>query len=270
MNAASEYCALLLKHGVGLPVKMTGGYDFEGLARRSKNKDVVCAITYGLVVVDGPRFCRVCGQEASPARETTKCLRCGDGRKSMVPPNRMLVLPPVVSVLEGLRDELLSRDRSQSAPGSLTIAFAIERLAKVNGLELKPKAAKVARWLTGKWWPKSKHPMDGFAHIIRSPFDPDRSSREQRRKIRGKDPVAWKKDLKSGDVARWKREILRLLGDREPRTFNRIVLELTDGQHTADIARGNDPDAALWSLVEAKNVEHTDESPVLFRKRSAR
>jgi hypothetical protein len=57
-------------------------------------------------------------------------------------------------------------------------------------------------------------------------------------------------------------EILRHLSDGEPRTFNRLTVELWD--ITADIAFDTVADEALWSLV-GEYIEHTVKVPILFR-----
>jgi hypothetical protein len=54
------------------------------------------------------------------------------------------------------------------------------------------------------------------------------------------------------------------LADGRARTFNAIGVELLD--HTADTLLGSPYDEALWQLVEAEQLEHTMEAPVLFRR----
>lgn len=264
-----EYCRLLLEHGLGLPWKVTDRYDLEGLARESGDPEVMCAVTYGFIPVAGPRFCPVCGQEAPSSPDPIRCVPCGN-RRTMVPPRRILVLPPVASVLRAVRDALTDQ-AGRGVTESLPIAFAIEHLAKTNGLEIGEKATKASRWLTGPWWPKDRHPMSGFMHVVRGPFDGDRKSREERRRGRkkGEAMVAWKKDLDAGKPDRWEKPILQLMRDGRPRTFNEIMLEITNGNYTADTAYTKDPDKALWSLVESKQLEHTTQEPVLFRRRKS-
>jgi hypothetical protein len=51
------------------------------------------------------------------------------------------------------------------------------------------------------------------------------------------------------------------------RTFNRIVLEITKYEYTADVAFDTIADVALWELVASEALEHTVATPVLFRAR---
>ena len=60
--------------------------------------------------------------------------------------------------------------------------------------------------------------------------------------------------------------ILALLADGVPRTFNRIGVELYD-QEALDSRRPRSPRS--WRLVAEKQVEHTIEAPILFRRRAA-
>lgn len=96
-----------------------------------------------------------------------------------------------------------------------------------------------------------------YVHLIRSPDDPERSSRAARK---GQE-TAWKK--KVADVEGWKLQILELLSDGRPRTFNAITVEIAD--ITADVAFEKGPDTALWELVADHQIEHTDAAPILFR-----
>lgn len=112
--------------------------------------------------------------------------------------------------------------------------------------------------------PIDRSGLSRFLHIIRSSDDPERAPRSKRR---GKS-LAWEKDM-TGDVGKWADAIAELLGDGRPRTFNRIVLELTGLQYTADVAAGKAPDLGLWAAVADGRLEHTIDAPVLFRKRAA-
>lgn len=99
-----------------------------------------------------------------------------------------------------------------------------------------------------------------FAHIVRCPTDPERVPRSARK---GK-AAAWRQDMKA-PVSEWESSILRLMADGQSRTFNKLILELTDYSYTADVAFQGNPDKAIWSLVKAERVEHTLVSPILFR-----
>lgn len=97
-----------------------------------------------------------------------------------------------------------------------------------------------------------------YIHLIRSYRDPERTSREQRKG----QVTAWRTLMKR-PVPELKAEILELLKDGKPRTFNAIGVELWD--KTADILFENAPDFALWQLVDEGKLEHTLEAPIYFR-----
>lgn len=117
-------------------------------------------------------------------------------------------------------------------------------------------------WLTGGHVDRSG--MAKYTHLIRHPDDPERSPRSSRRGQHSK----WRADMRKGSEPIWSEAILVLLSDGVPRTFNRMMVELAD--YTADVAAGKAPDRALWALVEAGDVEHTQVAPILFRRRERR
>lgn len=130
-----------------------------------------------------------------------------------------------------------------------------------------------ASWMEAETWTyetglPERSGIAAYVHLIRGPHDGQRESREARQERLGVEGAArqWV-TLTRGDVQAWKVAIERLLGDGEPRTFNRIVLELTDGSMTADTAFGKDPDSALWALVEAGVIWWTPEAPIHFLHR---
>ena len=90
-------------------------------------------------------------------------------------------------------------------------------------------------------------------------------SRKKRQKLLGHQAaaVAWKS--LEGHADEWAATILEYMADGKPRTFNRLVLELTDYHHTADNAFKRGPDQAIWLLVQASQIEHTLEAPIQFR-----
>jgi hypothetical protein len=98
-----------------------------------------------------------------------------------------------------------------------------------------------------------------YVHLIRSPEDPERTERPRG----GRPDRAPHRTLELTTVDHWKREILRLLSDGVPRTFNRLGVELLD--QTADMLLDSPVDRALWELVEASLLEHTMEGPIYFR-----
>jgi hypothetical protein len=101
-----------------------------------------------------------------------------------------------------------------------------------------------------------------YTHLIRSADDGEQETRSKRTC----GALAWKLDFHPGTHDKWKALILELLADRTPRTFNRIVLELTGYVHTADTAFEKSPDHALWELVEERKISHTLQAPILFRR----
>lgn len=98
-----------------------------------------------------------------------------------------------------------------------------------------------------------------YIHLIRDDADPARSSRPTGGGYEDKTPH---RTLDEADGEILEREILELLSGGEPRTFNRIAVELWD--LTVDIAFGTAADEALWRLVGTV-IEHTNEAPVFFR-----
>jgi hypothetical protein len=107
--------------------------------------------------------------------------------------------------------------------------------------------------------------MARFTHIIRAPDDPERSDiRKLPEALRDRE-ATWRRRLKTSSVKDWKSAIWTLLSDGQPRTFNRIGVELVD--KTADLLIDLPPDRALWALVAEGRVEHTMGAPILFRAR---
>lgn len=127
-------------------------------------------------------------------------------------------------------------------------------------------------WFTG---PFEREGAEVFVHLIRSPDDPERMSREARKKLHGPDSprnevsTAWKK-MDDISIDGWKEKILAGLKDGKGRTWNRLILEISDFHYTADVAFKKNPDKALWELVDDKKIELTGEAPILFRKKGAR
>lgn len=121
------------------------------------------------------------------------------------------------------------------------------------------EAAPVAEWVTGHNAARSG--LECFVHIIRGPDDPKRLTREQRKGM----SLAWVADLKDCNKPKWIEEIVALLSDGVERTFNRICLEVSGGNYTADVCLEKSPDNALWELVAQGDIEHTMAAPVLFR-----
>ena len=102
-----------------------------------------------------------------------------------------------------------------------------------------------------------------YVHLIRDLNDPERTERP----IGGRVDRSPHLTLADVAVATCGDQILGLLADGRARTFNAIGVEPLD--HTADTLLGSPYDEALWQLVEAEQLEHTMEAPVLFRRTQA-
>jgi len=115
-----------------------------------------------------------------------------------------------------------------------------------------------------EWWSglPDRSGAARYLHLVRASDDPRRLPRADRKG----DESRWRLDLR-GSTASWESNILELLADRRPRTFNRIVLELTGGRYTADVAFEGSPDAALWLLVDQGRLEYRPRTPIFFRRR---
>lgn len=111
------------------------------------------------------------------------------------------------------------------------------------------------------WVTRTPRPEGDYAyvHLIRSPDDPKRSSRPKGGRV-DRAPHLTLARTSSED---WEAQILALLKDGTPRTFNEIGVELLD--KTADVLACTPVDDALWGLVARGELEHTLDAPVLFR-----
>jgi hypothetical protein len=98
-----------------------------------------------------------------------------------------------------------------------------------------------------------------YLHLIRDPDDPERSPRP----IGGRADRSPHRTLAELSAEACGNEILALLADGRPRTFNAIGVELLD--HTADTLHGSPYEKALWELAARGALEHTLDVPVLFR-----
>jgi hypothetical protein len=117
------------------------------------------------------------------------------------------------------------------------------------------------RWKTG---PIEREGMYRYLHLVRAEGDPDSTSRENRAVP---DYVAqWRRDLKKESLGHWRIRVVNLLRKLGPCTFQRLCVEAID--RDADTCYDTPIDAALWSLVEHEDVEHTMRTPILFKLRS--
>ncbi len=104
-----------------------------------------------------------------------------------------------------------------------------------------------------------------FTTIIRWHGDPERRSRKERQELLGGEEAAtdWL-SLKKGAPEVWRDSIAELLGDGKPRTFNGIMLALSDYMHTADTALDMPPHHGLALAVRSRAVMMTNDAPVFF------
>ena len=125
-------------------------------------------------------------------------------------------------------------------------------------------------WLTGPYWEAAGEPSpfeqtSAFFYIARGDDDPKRLSRKERQELLADHATAWRKAAKKDPVESWAQRIVELFeADPTPRTFNHIVLDLTDRQYTADIMFKENADEALWQLVSAETLAHTRQVPCHF------
>lgn len=127
------------------------------------------------------------------------------------------------------------------------------------------------RWHSGPYCvpgaPCEHRVRHGFTHMIRAPGDPERQTREARRARLGPGSTTEamrSRKTRSPDAAL--AEVLELLSDGEPRTLNRIGVELWD--QTADVV----DDRIWWAIVDAViegQLEHCSRAPILLRRRAA-
>lgn len=110
-------------------------------------------------------------------------------------------------------------------------------------------------------------PLDGpeqYVIVVRDPDnDPLRLTRKQRHEKLGRRSatLGWK-DLNKTPPEFWRDAIVKLLGDGEPRTFNRIMLELTDYAYEADVGFQRNPHHGLNLALRERKVMATTEAPV--------
>jgi hypothetical protein len=133
-----------------------------------------------------------------------------------------------------------------------------------------------ARW--DEWERKSKEYSTGtmpsfrrrpsamFTAMIRHPNDPERKEQARSIAVRTgapvKVPLGWRKILKLTPLA-CMRQIVKLLSDDQPRTWNHISVELWD--KTADVTTGKPPEEGLWMGTLNGYIEYTNWAPILFR-----
>jgi hypothetical protein len=100
--------------------------------------------------------------------------------------------------------------------------------------------------------------MSGYTVLIRAPGDPERAPRRS-----GSDPNAWRKKVSVGTAEEWATRIIEHQADGEPRTFNRIMVEIAGV--TADMAAQEPPERGLWLAVERGYLGWTASAPIYFK-----
>ena len=92
-----------------------------------------------------------------------------------------------------------------------------------------------------------------YTLLIRAPGDECFEKRRRGAKVGGQ--LAWRASMSPATVEDWSKRIRLVLADGIPRTFNRLVLEASEGKFTADIAAGKAPETALWLLLPKGELE---------------
>lgn len=126
--------------------------------------------------------------------------------------------------------------------------------------------ARRKAWITGE----DRRPLSPYLHLVRAPDDPERMDRARSLggTTKGDAKILSYHKLRKRPLPELAAEIVDLLSDNEPRTFNRIAVELWD--KTADVVFEEAPDHALWSLVLEGRVEYTIRGPIFFRMKKDR
>lgn len=114
-------------------------------------------------------------------------------------------------------------------------------------------------WITGLSVGRDDRAV--YTHLIRSPSDPERSPRPKG----GRNDRSPHLTLAKKPAAEIEELLLSGLEDGEPRTFNRLGVEIFD--LTADVLFTTPVNTILWQLVAQGRIEHTLEAPILFRRR---
>lgn len=92
--------------------------------------------------------------------------------------------------------------------------------------------------------PPDRSNITKYLHLIRDMKDPIESMPRGKGK---RDSTHWRK---AWTTESFRNELLKLMRDGVPRTFNRMCVEITGT--TADVWFEKEPDAALWELVEER------------------
>jgi len=137
---------------------------------------------------------------------------------------------------------------------------AAEAASTTSGISAnQPAATGILTWVFGAV--ADREGLAAYTHLVRAPGDPQRTPRPKG----GHQDRAPHRTLAKRPAAELEELLLEGLADGEPRTFNRLGVEIFD--LTADVLFTTPVNAALWRLVDRGEIEHTLEAPVLFRRR---
>lgn len=104
-----------------------------------------------------------------------------------------------------------------------------------------------------------------YTVLIRAPWDPERRPREAVHAEMGNRAAALRwKNWRKVSAEEWCARIVEHLADGEPRTLNRMAVEMVDA--TADVV-GDTAEAGLWLAVERGLVWWTPLAPIHFTLR---
>lgn len=103
---------------------------------------------------------------------------------------------------------------------------------------------------------------DKYTIVIRHPDDPERAPRPKG----GRKDKAPHRSLNKMSEKKIARQVLQLLGDGEPRTLNRIGVELWG--KTADVTFGTRVEDVLWQMCKDGYLSFTMRAPIMFKSNS--
>jgi hypothetical protein len=119
-------------------------------------------------------------------------------------------------------------------------------------------------WLTGVVPDRSG--LAAFTVMIRAEEDEAFEPARKDRKLKGMARIKAAKELLAAEPKDWAQRFADLATDGVPRTFNRMMLELTDGLITADNATNTNAEEGLWLAVQEQQLEFRNEAPIMFRR----
>jgi len=150
-------------------------------------------------------------------------------------------------------DDLLAQVESSATVIPQQTSALDALLAQVEGGPAAQDAWAKRKWYTGRFWPDKEVSIGewgpaGFMIAARGVADPQRSERGTY------GTLDWRKTM-ARPVSFWRPRFLNALEDGEPRTFNRLLVEIANV--TGDMGGTTSAEWALWGLVEEGLVAHT-------------